>query len=123
LIETSSKRRHELRGGRIRALYGHSLPDKLKKTPGEPPEILFHGTAPAFMPAIRDGGLLPMRRQYVHLSVEQTMAGEVGRRKAKSPLILRIAAREAHASGVIFYEGNSQVWLADAVPPRFIQFP
>lgn len=123
LIETSSKRRYELGDGRIRALYGHSLADKLNKTPGVPPEILFHGTDPDVVPVIRVTGLLPMRRQYVHLSVEQAMASEVGRRKARQPVILGITARDAHASGVIFYEGNAQVWLADVVPPQFIEFP
>lgn len=123
LIETSSKRRYELAEGRIRALYGHSLPDKLKKTPGVPPAVLLHGTAPQFVPAIRAHGLLPMRRQYVHLSVDEAMAIQVGRRKAQAPLILKISAADAHAAGVVFYEGNSQVWLADAVPPEFIAFP
>src|SRR6476646_8521412 len=40
LIATSAKRRHEMAGGRIRALYGHSVPGKLARTPSTPPDRL-----------------------------------------------------------------------------------
>ena len=43
MIRASSKQRHELVNGRIRALYGHSLPGKLHRTPAKPPAQLFHG--------------------------------------------------------------------------------
>jgi len=29
-------------------------------------------------------------------------------------------AAEANAAGIAFYQGNDQVWLADAVPTRFL---
>ncbi len=44
MIKTSQKVRHEIQGERIRALYGHSIPGKLKKKCSVPPHILFHGT-------------------------------------------------------------------------------
>ncbi|PKR87455.1 hypothetical protein CXZ10_19835 [Pleomorphomonas diazotrophica] len=43
MIAQSEKKRHEIAGGRIRALYGHSLPEKLLKQPAEPPGTLYHG--------------------------------------------------------------------------------
>ncbi len=61
-----------------------------------------------------------MRRQYVHLSVDEATALEVARRKAGRPVILTIQAAEAHAAGVRFYQGNDKVWLADSVPAEFI---
>jgi putative RNA 2'-phosphotransferase len=122
MIEVSRKRRHEIRDGRIRALYGHSLAGKLKRTPATPPSVLYHGTAPDVVPLIRLSGLLPMGRQYVHLSVDVATAAEVGRRKAREPTILRVLAAEAHANGIRFYEGNEKVWLADHVPSEFMAF-
>ncbi len=122
MIEGSNKRRHEIKQGRIRALYGHSIAGKLKKTPAIPPNVLYHGTAPDVVPLIEASGLLPMGRQYVHLSVDQATATEVGRRKAKKATILRVLAAEAHAKGMRFYEGNEKVWLADVVLPHFIMF-
>ena len=122
MIESSSKRRHEIKDGRIRAVYGHSLAGKLKRTPATPPDVLYHGTAPDVVPLIVSSGLLPMGRQYVHLSVDEATAAEVGRRKARKPTILRVRAAEANAKGVRFYEGNEKVWLAEAVPAEFIAF-
>jgi putative RNA 2'-phosphotransferase len=121
-IRQSSKQRHEIVGGRIRALYGHSLPGKLRRTLAVPPAELFHGTAPESAPTIRETGLLPMRRQYVHLSIDRDTAFAVGRRKSRMPVILRIDAKAASGAGVAFYAGNEKVWLADRVPPEYIEF-
>ena len=120
MIRRSEKRRYEIRDGRIRALYGHSLPERLEKEPAEPPASLFHGTDPAALSAIRGQGLRPMGRQHVHLSVDRATAEEVGRRKAREPAILHVDAGSAHADGVVFYAGNEKVWLSDRVPPRYL---
>lgn len=121
MIESSSKRRHEIVGDRIRALYGHSVPGKLWRQRGRPPAILFHGTSPDAVKVIMHAGLRPMSRQYVHLSVDTTMAREVGRRKSRTPVLIEIDARRAYEAGVPFYEGNEKVWLADVVPVRFMR--
>lgn len=120
MIRRSDKRRYEIRDGRIRALYGHSLPGKLDRRPADPPPILYHGTDPEAPAAIRAEGLRPMGRQYVHHSVDRATAREVGRRKAGDPAILRVDARAAGEEGVTFYAGNDRVWLSDVVPPRFL---
>lgn len=120
MIEASTKRRHEIKDRRVRALYGHSIPGKLKRTPATPPGVLFHGTAPDVIALIESSGLLPMGRHYVHLSTDQVTAYEVGRRKANKPAIVRVLAADAHANGIRFYEGNEKVWLADYVPREFI---
>jgi putative RNA 2'-phosphotransferase len=61
-----------------------------------------------------------MGRQHVHLSVDTATATQVGRRKAKDPVILRIRAGDAHGAGARFYRGNDLIWLADIVAPDFI---
>jgi putative RNA 2'-phosphotransferase len=121
MMAEADKQRYEMRDGKFRALYGHSTPQKLLREAAEPPAILFHGTAPKTVALIRKDGLRPMGRQYVHLSVDATTATQVGRRKAKDPVILRIRAGGAHGAGVRFYRGNELVWLADAVAPEFIE--
>lgn len=120
VIRTSAKNRHEMRDGRIRALYGHSIPGKLARTASPPPERLYHGTSPKALDAIRESGLLPMARQYVHLSNNRPDAVAVGRRKHPQPVILSVRAADAAAAGVAFHAGNDKVWLADGVPWRFI---
>jgi putative RNA 2'-phosphotransferase len=121
MIKQSEKKRHELRGGKIRALYGHSIPQKLLKEAAQPPAILYHGTSPATVPHIRAEGLRPMGRQYVHLSADISTAEQVGKRKASQPTILTVRAGRAYQVGVPFYRGNDQVWLADVIKPEFIQ--
>ncbi len=122
MIRTSSKRRHEIRDGRIRAIYGHSVPGKLTRNVTPPPTVLFHGTSPISVQNIKLVGLKPMNRQNVHLSTDEATAIEVGKRKAKEPVLLRVRALEAFETGVLFYEGNEKVWLADTVPSQFIEF-
>ena len=118
--QNSQKKRHEIVDGKIRALYGHSIPMKISKESSEPPEVLFHGTARRFIESIEEVGLLPKGRQYVHLSNDTQMATEVGRRHDEKPVILRIDARTAYNEGIKFYFGNDKVWLADSIPSRYI---
>lgn len=120
VIAKSDKQRHELAGDRIRALYGHSIPGKLRREAATPPAVLLHGTPPQVAEVILHEGLKPMGRQYVHLSVDEETALAVGHRKSAAPIILKIDAAAAHTSGVVFYAGNDKVWLAEVVPARFI---
>ena len=122
VIEHSDKRRFELLNRRIRALYGHSLPGRLKKTLAEPPVVLYHGTTQSVLRLIMTGSLRPMGRQYVHLSVDRDTALKVAKRKRGESVILVIAALAAWKDGVRFYQGNDNVWLADLVPATYIKF-
>jgi putative RNA 2'-phosphotransferase len=38
-------------------------------------------------------------------------------------VLLKIRALEAFRAGVMFYHGNEDTWLADAVPPEYIDLP
>jgi putative RNA 2'-phosphotransferase len=120
MIRLSAKQRHELRDGRIRALYGHSASGRVEKPAKRPPETLYHGTDGLAASLILLEGLKPMARQYVHLSADEATARAVGIRKDRHPSILLIRAGDAWRSGVAFYEGNPSIWLADHVPPAFI---
>ncbi|ETT44190.1 MULTISPECIES: RNA 2'-phosphotransferase [unclassified Paenibacillus] len=120
MIAASDKQRHELAEGRIRALYGHSVPRKIIKQAETPPPILYHGTARQWVETILHEGLKPMKRQYVHFSVDTDTAKLVGGRKDSSPVILTIDAGRAAQEGIKFYHGNHNIWLADHIPPQFI---
>lgn len=120
MVQGASKQRHEIRDGRIRALYGHSVPGRLERTAATPPLHLFHGTSPKVAEAVRVEGLRPMGRQFVHLSVDRAMAQAVGTRKSPNPVTLVIDTSRAAAAGVNFYPGNDKVWLVDQLSPEFI---
>lgn len=121
MIEKSEKKRHEFADGKIRAFYGHSMPMKILKEEKMPPNVLYHGTARRFLESIIKNGLLPQSRQYVHLSQDIETAENVGKRHDDKPCILIIDAKTAWNDGIKFYFGNEKVWLADAIPSRYIR--
>jgi putative RNA 2'-phosphotransferase len=120
IIKQSDKKRHEIVGDKIRALYGHTLPQIIKKEPGIPPTILYHGTTHKALPQILQSGLKPMQRQYVHLSVDIETATSVGKRRDSNPIILKINADAAQKAGIQFFIGNEKVWLCKHLPKEFI---
>lgn len=121
MIEESEKKRHEMKNGKIRAFYGHSVPIKILKEEKIPPDILYHGTARRFLESIRENGLLPLSRQYIHLSQDIETAENVGKRHDNKPCILIIDAKKAWDDGIKFYLGNERVWLADKIPIGYIK--
>jgi putative RNA 2'-phosphotransferase len=125
VVASCEKKRFSLSddGLKIRANQGHSVPDvELNLEPVTPPNQLFHGTVAAFIESIREQGLLKRSRNHVHLSADIESAKKVGARRGK-PLILTIRTEAMHESGHSFYLSANGVWLTDAVPAQFIQFP
>jgi putative RNA 2'-phosphotransferase len=106
-------------GTRIRTQQGHSVVVDLQLLPAVPPAVLYHGTAPAALPAIRREGLQKMKRHHVHLSPDEETARRVGARRGQ-PLILTVDAAAMHAAGLVFYESGNGVWLVEQVPPQFL---
>jgi putative RNA 2'-phosphotransferase len=122
VVAASDKQRFSLEGERIRANQGHSVPVDLELLPTTPPAVLYHGTFPAALPAIRAAGLKAMNRHHVHLSPDTATATKVGARRG-SPVVLIIRAGQMHAAGYLFYVSANGVWLTEHVPPEFVEFP
>ncbi|WP_344931101.1 RNA 2'-phosphotransferase, partial [Aquimarina addita] len=120
MVNQSEKKRHELEGEYIRAIYGHSVDGKFRKDNQKPPEILYHGTSRETAPIILEEGIKSMDRQYVHLSQVVKEAMRVGKRKDSEPVILQVDAEKAFHEGVKFYEGNDRIWLSDYIPSSFL---
>lgn len=121
VVSRGDKPRYEIHGEKIRALHGHSVAQKIEKTPSTPPPKLYHGTKQAVLAQILQEGLKAMSRQYVHLSVDTQMAQQVGSRGKGVVVILEIDAASAHQEGIQFYQTSEAVWLADEIPPEYIQ--
>ncbi len=112
--------RFAIEEGRIRARYGHSLAQPIQYERADPPPLLFHGTTPEAADQVLAEGLGPGQRQRVHLSADTPAAREVGRRRCRDPVVLRIDTESATKGGVRFYRGGPAVWLADDIPPECI---
>ncbi len=123
MMAAAEKRRFQIQDGRIRAVYGHSVPGKIAHIPSRPPALLFHGTTWTALESIRDDGLRPMRRQFVHLSPDIETADRVARRRTDDPAIIAVDAKRAHDEGITFYRTGDQTWLAGPVAARFLAFP
>ncbi len=116
-----AKRRFEIRDGKIRARYGHSIPvDKDWSESDEVPEKLYHATHPRNVKSILEKGLLPMRRIEVHMCERPEEALEVGRRHCSEPVLLEIDANKAEKAGIRIRK-KGRVYTADRIPPEFIK--
>ena len=74
---------------------------KIIKQEQVPPDVLYHGTAKKFLAAIKEKGLLPQKRQYVHLSLDITLAYNVEIRHDKDVCILQIDTKQAMLDGIL----------------------
>ena len=121
IIAGSEKKRFEMSSGKIRATYGHSTESRIEFTPAVPPAVLYHGTSNMALDSIRKNGLLPMNRQYVHLSSDVVTARKVGKRHDRNPVILTVDAAKMHADGMkFFHSANDGTWMCENVPLRYI---
>ncbi|MDP1512905.1 RNA 2'-phosphotransferase [Paenibacillus ottowii] len=114
IVRNSDKQRFEILNGRIRARYGHSY-QKIEYTPGNPPDVLYHGTNKQALPFIMADGLDPVGRQYVHLSESTNFAALAGSRRGEL-VMLKVNAIKAREEGIAFYYAGHEVWLAEWIP-------
>lgn len=122
VVEAPGKDRFELRDGRIRARYGHSVPVAPEHGTAVPPGVLYHGTVADALPAIAEEGLRPMQRRAVHLSPDAATARQVGARRGR-PVVVRVDTAGMAAAGHEFRRAGRDVWLTDHVPPRYLEIP
>lgn len=130
VVATDPKGRFERAGGRVRAAYGHSIDVDLDAEDGDAdgrsdsaesvPDVLYHGTAPRNVDAIREEGLKPMGRREVHLSASVEDAREVGSRHASDPVVLRVDVGELRRAGREVRKRGNAVYTTKRVPPRFL---
>ncbi len=120
VVEESDRRRFEIVGNKIRALYGHTIPIQLEFEEDRTIRVLYHGTTSEAAAKILTEGLKPMKRRWVHLSPTIGIAIEVGMRRTKNPVILKIDVEAARKCGLIFYKATDKVYVCGAILPRYI---
>ena len=104
---------------RIRAVNGHSVAVDLGLMAQQPPDSLFHGTAVYNVDAILRVGLLPIGRNYVHLSADHRSAADIGGRLS-CPKVLTIDSAAMAADGHVFYRSENDIWLSGPVPQKYL---
>lgn len=121
VVATDPKGRFEVDGGRMRAAYGHSIDVTLPDTAAPVPDVLYHGTAPSAVDAIRTEGIRPMSRQLVHLSGTVADARAVGARHADDPIVFAVDAAGMLADGHRITKRGTSVYTTEHVPPEYIR--
>lgn len=121
IVATNNKQRYEFSEDmmRIRARQGHSIQVDVELAEAMPPDMLYHGTAKAFVKSIMSQGILKGKRLYVHLSTTIEAATKVGARHGE-PVILAIDAKRMHDDGIKFFLSRNDVWLTDFVDAKYI---
>jgi putative RNA 2'-phosphotransferase len=122
VVATNDKKRFAFNEDKtkIRASQGHSLAVEIEFEEKKPPAILYHGTAERSVGVIFAEGLKKMNRHHVHLSADAETARKVGVRYGK-PAIFKIDTEKMLAENFKFYVSANGVWLADEVPPQFLE--
>jgi putative RNA 2'-phosphotransferase len=118
-ITSGDRPRYEIRGERVRALYGHSIPVE----PGEPtrpPEFLYVGIDSRDAERALRYGLRGGRRRFLHLALTPEDAREAGRRAAPDYSVLNVYALDAWEEGINFYDRQA-LFLAEEVPTQFLE--
>jgi len=118
-IESSDRPRYEIKDGKIRALYGHSIQIDPGE-PTEPPDELFIGVGSRDALRAEDQGLRSGRRAFLHLARTEEEARESGRRIARDYAVVTVFAGEAFDEGAEFYDRGA-LFLADEIPGEFLE--
>ena len=121
VVEKGDRRRFQIVGDKIRAIYGHTIDVKMKYPLDENVRFLYHGTPKRSASIILREGLKPMKRGWVHLSATTEIARDVGKRRTTKPIILVVDAEKARREGIKFYKATDQVYLSEEIPSKFIQ--
>ena len=115
------KGRFELRDNKIRARYGHSVMVTIEYERDERIARLYHGTRKDTLNKIIVEGIKPMKRQWVHLSLNTIDACETGRRHGGVPIVLVINADCLREKGILVYRASKSVYVVEYVPPECIE--
>lgn len=101
----------EIRNGKIRALYGHSIRGIIVGEMKWPEIPLFHATSQRHLDSILKNGLRPQGRTYVHLTSQIEYASRIFKNHSFDghPVLLEVDASRLKDHDVTFRQPNSHV--------------
>jgi putative RNA 2'-phosphotransferase len=91
--------------------------------PSSPPKLLFKGVKRKAYPAVLTHGLVPGSGDHVVMTTDRDLAIRIAHRQDQSPVIVEIRPQAASESGTAFFAFGESLYVADRVPPRFINGP
>ncbi|OUJ19212.1 RNA:NAD 2'-phosphotransferase KptA [Methanonatronarchaeum thermophilum] len=121
LVQTDEKGRYEIRDGEIRATYGHTVDVDPELPMVEAPEELYYGSSEEEAGRVLEIGLKPADKVKVHLSEEKESALQVASSSTDNPILIIVRSREAQVSDVDIRKAAKGVWVADEIPPAYLE--
>lgn len=118
LIEDSRQHRFEIRDGNIRALYAHSFFVEMDGEPMDPPERMYMAVELDAARKMKQEGMRPEDRFYLHLSKTREIA-EDRASQLVAPSLVEILAQEAQKEGIEFHE-RGEVVLTREIPAELV---
>lgn len=119
LVQSDPKERYEIREGKIRAKYGHSVDVDLDYPLNELSD-LYYGANEEEADRILEVGLKSTTQRYVHLSTTPEKAWYVGTFRTNSPQVIRVDAQAAQKAGVKMMTVSDNIAISENVPPEYL---
>jgi len=119
LVESDEKGRYEISGGKIRAVYGHSV-DVVLDYPLYDGEFAYYGVSPEEVDILLEEGIQPLKQRYLHLSTTLEKAIEVAMIHTENPSIFKIDVAAAIDDGLNVMIANDDILLVDEIPADYI---
>jgi putative RNA 2'-phosphotransferase len=112
----------EMVGDRVRG--ANPGPAQLRRPIGEPlPPLLYLAIPPKVHEKVfADGARAPAGRELVLARTKET-ALKLGRRRAPQPVLVTVQAQAATRAGVTFQGYGEELFLAEAIPRKFLELP
>lgn len=105
----------------IRATYDHTIPVDLSDLPtSDIPEMVYYQTTPEEYELIRETGISPSDKTYIHMSSTFRKAYVSGRFHVDNPLIIGINRTKMEMADKPIYRASKEVFLAMEIPPECI---
>ena len=117
---TDEKGRYEVKEGKIRATYAHTIDVDLSDLPKAEVDTLYYPVTDVEKEIVMEQGLFPTDRKKVHLSATIEKAIEAGKVRDENPVILKIDAKKAMEDGVDIRKATENVYIADKIDAKYI---
>ncbi len=87
------------------------------------PALLYTCIRQKAHPRVAEKGIAPGSHSQVVLAADREMALRIGRRRDAAPVVLIVETARAGQAGVIFYQTDNVLFLADFIPPGCFRGP
>ncbi len=123
LVVTDPKGRYQINKDKeIRASYGHTIPVKMDDLPTDGvPGDLYYQTTDEELEFIRETGISPSDKSWIHLSLTARQAYVSGLFHIDSPAVVEIDVMGLIDSGRPVYRATDDVFLVNEIPPEFVK--